>query len=106
MPAVEPYPLTAALDAVSGKWKLIIVYWLAHGRQRFSDLQCRMPAITHKVLSDALRQLQDDGLVAPAGLPRGSAPGRVQQYSLTSHGQTVLPLVEAIRQWGHLHLRR
>ena len=49
--ARSPRPSTSSV----GKWKLIIVYWLAHGVHRFSDLQRRQPTITHKVLTESLR---------------------------------------------------
>lgn len=89
--AAAPCPLTAALEVLGGKWKLIILYWLAQGVHRFSDLQRRQPAITHKVLTDSLRQLEDHGLVARTIYPE--VPPKVE-YRLTDYGQTVLPLVD------------
>jgi DNA-binding HxlR family transcriptional regulator len=97
-----PCPLTAALNVIGGKWNVIVLYWLATGTQRFSDLQRLMPAVTHKVLTASLRQLEHDGLVLRAVYP--VVPPRVE-YMLSEHGRSVIPVVEAIRQWGHEHLR-
>lgn len=96
-------PLTTTLGVLGGKWKLIIIYWLAHGVHRFSDLQRRQPTITHKVLTESLRQLEEDGLVTRKVY--AEVPPRVE-YRLTGYGQTALPLVEHVRRWGSLHLQR
>lgn len=97
-----PCPLTAALNVIGGKWNVIVLYWLATGTRRFSDLQRLMPAVTHKVLTASLRQLEQNGLVLRAVYPE--VPPRVE-YMLSEHGRSVVPVVEAIRQWGHEHLR-
>jgi DNA-binding HxlR family transcriptional regulator len=102
MDGERPCPLTAALNVIGGKWNVIVLYWLATGTQRFSDLQRLMPAVTHKVLTASLRQLEHDGLVLRAVYPE--VPPRVE-YMLSEHGRSVVPVVEAIRQWGHEHLR-
>jgi DNA-binding HxlR family transcriptional regulator len=102
MDGERPCPLTAALNVIGGKWNVIVLYWLAAGTQRFSDLQRLMPAVTHKVLTASLRQLEHDGLVLRAVYPE--VPPRVE-YMLSEHGRSVVPVVEAIRQWGHEHLR-
>jgi DNA-binding HxlR family transcriptional regulator len=61
-----------------------------------------MPAVTHKVLTASLRQLEHDRLVLRAVYPE--VPPRVE-YMLSEHGRSVVPVVEAIRLWGHEHLR-
>jgi DNA-binding HxlR family transcriptional regulator len=101
--AVGGCPLTAALAAIGGKWKLIIVYWLAESPKHFAALRRVMPGISQKVLTQQLRELMDDGLVQRQ--PTGAIPAPVE-YSLTDYGLAVLPLVEAIRRWGKAHLER
>lgn len=96
-------PLTAALAAVGGKWKLIIVYWLAESPKHFAALRRVMPGISQKVLTQQLRELVGDGIVRRQ--PKGAAPSPVE-YSLTDYGQSVLPLVEDIRLWGRNHIER
>jgi DNA-binding HxlR family transcriptional regulator len=100
---VEGCPLTAALAAIGGKWKLIIVYWLAESPKHFAALRKAMPGISQKVLTQQLRELMSDGLVNRE--PKGSVPAPVV-YSLSDYGRSVLPLVEDARRWGHAHLSR
>jgi DNA-binding HxlR family transcriptional regulator len=96
-------PLTAALAAVGGKWKLIIIYWLSREDLHFAGLRRRMTSISHKVLTEQLRELEADAIVQRA--PQGKAPARVL-YRLTEYGQTILPVVEGIRAWGRGHIDR
>jgi len=56
-------PLTAALAAIGGKWKLIIVYFLAESPKHFAALRKAMPGISQKVLTQQLRELMSDGIV-------------------------------------------
>jgi DNA-binding HxlR family transcriptional regulator len=100
---VEGCPLTAALAAIGGKWKLIIVYWLAKSPKHFAALRKAMPGISQKVLTQQLRELMSDGLVNRE--PKGTVPAPVV-YSLSDYGRSVLPLVEDVRRWGHAHLSR
>src|SRR5690348_18201764 len=55
-------PLHAAFVAVGGKWKLTILYWLAREPHHFSGLLRRVAPISHKVLTEQLRELEADGL--------------------------------------------
>ena len=100
---VEGCPLTAALAALGGKWKLIIVYWLAESPKHFAALRKEMPGISQKVLTQQLRELVNDGIVNRN--PKGAVPAPVE-YSLTDYGRSVLPLVENVRLWGRGHLER
>lgn len=96
-------PLTAALAAIGGKWKLIIVYWLAESPKHFAALRKAMPGISQKVLTQQLRELMSDGIVTRE--PKGAVPAPVV-YSLSDYGRSVLPLVEDVRVWGRKHLTR
>lgn len=96
-------PLTAALAAIGGKWKLIIVYWLAESPKHFAALRRVMPGISQKVLTQQLRELVGDRIVRRQ--PTGAAPAPVE-YSLTDYGRSVLPLVEGVRHWGRNHMER
>jgi DNA-binding HxlR family transcriptional regulator len=100
---VEGCPLTAALAAIGGKWKLIIVYWLAESPKHFAALRKAMPNISQKVLTQQLRELVSDGIVKRE--PKGAVPAPVE-YSLSEYGRSVLPLVEEVRVWGRGHLNR
>ena len=100
---VEGCPLTAAFAAIGGKWKLIIIYWLAESPKHFAALRKAMPGISQKVLTQQLRELVNDGIVNRE--PKGAVPAPVE-YSLSKYGQSVLPLVENVRLWGRGHLAR
>lgn len=100
---VSGCPLTAALAALGGKWKLIILYWLAEAPRHFAALRRDMPGISQKVLTQQLRELVSDGIVQRQ--PKGAIPSPVE-YSLTDYGRSVLPLVEGVRLWGRAHLER
>ena len=94
-------PLTAALNAIGGKWSLICLYWLDAGTRRFNELRRLMPDISHKVLSETLRNLEREGLVSRTVYPE--VPPRVD-YRISDHGESVRPIIQAVRAWGHEHL--
>ena len=96
-------PLTAAFAAIGGKWKMIIIYWLAESPKHFAALRKLMPSISQKVLTQQLRELESDGLVHRE--PKGAVPAPVE-YSLSDYGRSVLPLIEEVRSWGRSHLER
>ena len=100
---VSGCPLTAAFTAIGGKWKLIIIYWLAESPKHFAAIRQVMPSISQKVLTQQLRELANEGIVQRK--PMGKVPAPVE-YSLTDYGQSLLPLVEDIRLWGRNHIER
>ena len=97
----ERCPLTAALAVIGGKWSLIVLYWLGTGTLRFNELRRLMPSISQKVLSSTLRNLEREGLVSRQ--VHAEVPLRVE-YSISPHGRTAQPAIEAMRAWGHVHL--
>jgi DNA-binding HxlR family transcriptional regulator len=96
-------PLTAALAAIGGKWKLIIVYFLAESPKHFAALRQLLSGISQKVLTQQLRELVSDGIVHRE--PTGAIPSPVR-YSLTDYGRSLLPLVDDVRRWGRGHMER
>src|SRR4026209_885525 len=84
---VSGCPLTAALAAIGGKWKLIILYWLAESPKHFAALRKAMPGISQKVLTQQLRELVSDGLVNREAKGAAPAPG---EDSLTGDGRAGL----------------
>src|SRR5262245_19765634 len=100
---VNGCPLTAGLAAMGGKWKLIVIYWLAESPRQFLELARLMPRISTKVLTEQLRELIADGIVAQRRTGRVPAP---VVYPLTDYGRTVLPIAESVRLWGRQHLER
>ncbi len=100
---VSDCPLTAALSAVGGKWKLIILYWLAESPRHFAALRQLISGISPKVLTEQLAELVADEIVERK--PSGPAPAPVI-YSLSEYGHSVLPIVSALRDWGRRHISR
>ena len=96
-------PLAAAFDAFGGRWKLTLLYWLAHGELHFAGLRRRLAPISSKVLAQQLRALDAEGIVERRRT--GDTPAPVI-YQLTAYGRTLLPIVEGVRVWGEAHLRR
>jgi DNA-binding HxlR family transcriptional regulator len=94
-------PLTAALNAIGGKWNLICLYWLDSGTRRFNEPRRLMPEISHKVLAATLRNLEHEGLICRT--VHAEVPPRVE-YAISPHGETVRPLIQAVRAWGREHL--
>src|SRR5262245_26085859 len=100
---VSDCPLTAALAAIGGKWKLIIIYWLAESPKQFLTLRRLMPRISQKVLAEQLRGLTAEGIVHQRR--RGRVPAPVM-YSLTDYGRSVLQVAEAVRLCVRRHIER
>ncbi len=96
-------PLTAALAAVGGKWKMIIIYSLSASPEHFASLQKLTFGISQKVLTQQLRELESDGIVRRR--PTGAVPAPVE-YSLSDYGRSLLPLIESMRLWGKTHMQR
>ncbi|WP_134684871.1 winged helix-turn-helix transcriptional regulator [Brevibacillus migulae] len=86
------------LSIISGKWKVVILWHLGvEGPHRFSDLQKLFPKISHKILTNQLRELMEDGIVDRVVYP--DIPPKVE-YSMTELGMTLLPIVEMMYEWG------
>ena len=94
-------PMTAALNAVGGKWSLICLYFLDTGTRRFNELRRLIPEVSHKVLTETLRNLEDEGLIVRT--VHSLAPSHVE-YEISEHGESVRPLMQAVRAWGRQHL--
>ena len=85
------------IEAISGKWKLLIIYWLAQETSRFNQLQRNLGSITHRTLTRQLVELQDAGFVSRKDFR--TIPPHVE-YSLTSLGQSLIPLLQAMHEWA------
>ncbi|WP_077619675.1 winged helix-turn-helix transcriptional regulator [Bacillus sinesaloumensis] len=90
------------LSIISGKWKITIIYFLGtEGTLRFSEIKKLFPKITHKVLTTQVRELEEDGVVHRKVFPE--VPPRVE-YSLTELGQSLMPIVLMMYDWGKQNL--
>ena len=98
----EICPVEATLDLVGGKYKALILWHLAGGTLRFSELRNRIPKATPKMLTQQLRELEADELVHREVYP--VIPPKVE-YSLTATGSSIMPVLVAMRDWGASYLR-
>jgi len=96
----EPCPVARAVDSVGDRWSLLIVRDAFDGMRRFSDFQ-RSLGVARNILSDRLRKLVEAGILATQPASDGSA---YQEYVLTAQGESLFPVVVALRQWGEQHL--
>lgn len=90
-------PVELSLSVIQGKWKILILWHLRTKTMRYSELRKAMPRITHKMLSQQLKDLEADGMIQREVFP--VVPPRVE-YSLTQEGQTLLPALTSLQQWG------
>ena len=90
-------PVSRTLKVIGGKWKPLIIYHLNGGDQRNGQLRRAIPEITQKMLTQQLRELEQDGLVEREVFP--VVPPRVD-YRLTNLGTSVLPVLDAMAAWG------
>jgi len=90
-------PTEVALEVVGGKWKLVILEHLVGGVQRFGQLQRALPAVTARMLTRQLRELEADQLVRRTVYPQ--VPPKVE-YSLTEVGRSLEPVLSQLRAWG------
>ena len=96
--------IDAALDVVSGKWKGLILWELHACRvRRFAELRRRLPGVSEKMLTQHLREMEEDGLVHREVY--AEVPPRVE-YSLTEHGRTLNEALGPLGVWGVERMRR
>jgi DNA-binding HxlR family transcriptional regulator len=93
-------PVRTALQVIGGKWKPIILFYLFDGSRRFGELRRLLPDATQKMLTQQLRELERDGIVARKVYHQ--VPPRVE-YSLTSYGKTLRGVMSELCKWGTAH---
>ena len=93
-------PVEATLELIGGKWKGIVLYYLLDGRLRFSELKRQIGCVTQRMLTKQLRELEDGGLVNR--IVYAEVPPRVE-YELTEDGESLKPIVLALKTWGETH---
>jgi DNA-binding HxlR family transcriptional regulator len=93
-------PTEQTLDLVSGRWKVMVIYWLLKGDRRFNQLQRDLNGISHRTLTKQLRELEADGLVERHDFLE--IPPRVE-YRLSSLGHSLEPILLAMHEWAVAH---
>jgi DNA-binding HxlR family transcriptional regulator len=90
-------PVAAAIDEIGGKWKPLILWALKDQKLRFSEINRELPAITQRMLTKQLRELERDNLVNRKVY--AEVPPKVE-YSLTAKGESVIPILKSLCDWG------
>lgn len=86
------------LHIIGGKWKMLIMWHLGkEGTKRFNELRSLIPGITQRMLVNQLRELEEDLIVHREVYP--VVPPKVE-YTLTEHGQSLMPILESMYEWG------
>lgn len=98
----EGCPVEATLELIGGKWKGLILFHLLDGTHRFSELRRKLPSVTQRMLTKQLRELEQCGVIRR--VVHAEVPPRVE-YSLTPLGETLRPVVLALKEWGEGYRR-
>ncbi len=101
--AVEVCPVATTLDLIGGKYKALILWHLADRKLRYSELRRVITGATPKMLTQQLRELEEQDLIHREVFP--VVPPKVE-YSLTRTGRSLMPILTAMRDWGAEYLRK
>lgn len=94
-------PMVLVNNLFSGKWKILILWYLSYKVLRFSDIKKRLPNVTQKMLTMQLRSLEEDKLIYRKIYPE--IPPKVE-YGLTEVGKRIIPLLEMMHSFGARYL--
>lgn len=90
-------PVTATMDIIGGKWKILILWLISNDVNRFGKLSMLLKDISKQMLTTQLRELERDGIISRVIYPE--IPPRVE-YFLTEKGKALSPVFETLKQWG------
>ncbi|MGB3542265.1 winged helix-turn-helix transcriptional regulator [Rubrivirga sp.] len=90
-------PVELSLSTVGSKWAALVVWHLRTDTLRYSELRRRLTGVSHKMLSQRLRDLEADGLISRTVYP--VVPPKTE-YALTDEGRRLVPALEAMQRWG------
>lgn len=93
----------ATLEVIGGKWKCVILCHLTHGKKRTSELKRLMPNITQKMLTQQLRELEEDGVINR--IVYNQVPPKVE-YELSEYGRSLEGILDLLCAWGEKHISR
>lgn len=96
-------PVEACVEVIGGKWKGVILFHLLGGTKRFNELARLMPAVTQRMLTRQLRELEADQIIERKVYPE--VPPKTE-YSLTEFGWTLEPVLRTLQGWGVSYLEQ
>jgi DNA-binding HxlR family transcriptional regulator len=97
------FPVEATLDVIGGKWKTLILCHLTYGSKRTSELKKQMPDITQKMLTQQLRELEEDEIIIRTVY--NQVPPKVV-YELSEVGETLKTIIDQMCDWGEQYMNR
>ncbi|RYF19774.1 MAG: transcriptional regulator [Flavobacteriales bacterium] len=92
--------MTRTMATIGTKWKPIIIYTIGRKPQRFGVIHAKMGIISRKILTEQLKELQEDGIIEREAFKE--LPPRVE-YSLTEKGMELLPILNMLTDWNLKH---
>lgn len=95
--------VTHFLNRVGGKWKVLVIYGISKGCNRYSMLRKAIPQISKQLLVNQLRELEEDKIIDRIAF--AETPPRVE-YKLTAYGQSLMKVVYTIQDWGLRDLKK
>ena len=99
---INSQPFEYTLELIGGKWKMPIIFWLGKKQvMRYGELKKALGSITHKMLSNQLKELAQDGLILRTEYPQ--IPPKVE-YRLSEKGNSLEPVMRSICMWGYEHI--
>lgn len=98
----EKCPMVLVQDLLSGKRKILILWYLNYSKLRFSDIKKKLPNVTQKMLTQQLRSLEEDKLIHREVYP--VVPPKVE-YSLTEMGKKIIPILQMMHGFGAEYLK-
>lgn len=90
-------PVATTINLIGNKWKLLIIRDLLDGTKRFGELRKNLTGISQRVLTENLRDLENDGLLNRKVY--AEVPPRVE-YSLNKTGLSLKPIIDSMAEWG------
>lgn len=96
-------PVEVTLKVIGGRWKVLILRELLKGIKRFCELHRALNGITQKMLTQQLRDMEEQGIIHRKVYPQ--VPPKVE-YSLTSSGKSLKPILDSMHRWGVRHLEQ
>lgn len=90
-------PMIRTMSYIGGKWKPVILARLVVGNIRFGKMTVLIPDISRKILSQQLKELEEDGLIIRHSF--NEKPPRVE-YELSELGRSLMPILNAMNDWG------
>jgi DNA-binding HxlR family transcriptional regulator len=99
---IEHCPVTTTMEIIGGKWKILILYLISNDINRFGKMSMMLRNISKQMLTSQLRELEEDGVLERKIY--AEIPPRVE-YFLTAKGQSLLPVITMMKDWGLNYLK-